>query len=107
MDIILAINNLNEMINKNIEMQNNTINNLIIKIENLENKLSELNSSVENNHKIINERTDKMNYHIDFTVQVYNTVKKPMDFFTNIINKYMGINSIKLPELNYIPLIDQ
>ena len=43
----------------------------IIKIENLENKLSELNSSVENHNKIINERTDKMNYHIDEYLFLY------------------------------------
>jgi hypothetical protein len=85
--LILLINNLNEKVGS-----------LITKVDNIENRLS----NIENQNNIIDERTNKLDYHIDFTVQVYNIVKKPMDFFTNALNKYIGMSPINLPDLNYI-----
>lgn len=79
-DTLILLNNINKKLYE-----------LIIKIDDIDNRL-----------KIIDERTSKVDYHVDFTVEVYNTVKKPMNFFTNALNKYIGISSIKLPELNHI-----
>ena len=77
---------------------NNKLDSIIQKIDNIENRLN----NMEIYNKDLEEKINKFDYHVDFTVQVYNTVKKPMDFFTNTLNKYIGISPIKLPELNYI-----
>jgi chromosome segregation ATPase len=97
----MEINDMNTLL-ISIKNLNEKIDNLIIKVNNIENKINGLSDNIETHNDIIDERTSKLDYHVDFTVQVYNTVKKPMDFFTNTLNKYIGVSPIKLPELNYI-----
>lgn len=76
---------------------NTKLDKLIIKMDSIENRLDYM----EIHNKIIDERTNKMDYHVDFSFQLYNNIKKPMNYFTNILNKYMGTSQEELPELNY------
>lgn len=76
---------------------NNKLDYIIQKIDLLEKKIN----SIENNLNNIDKKTEKIDTHIDFGLQVYNTIKTPLNFFTDKINQYIGSKVTKLPELNY------
>lgn len=94
-------NLINDIINKNKEnSQDKEIKELKEKITNLEiliiTKFDELNAKLDN----INKTSTKMSEHIDFIEETYVTLKTPLNFVKNKVERLMGYSgSSSLPSI--------
>ena len=69
--------------------------NIQVRLENIENQLGLLNDDIRNNVK---PETAKMSNHIDFIEKVYNKLKSPMQF---ICSKMSSRKAPALPDLTH------
>lgn len=76
---------------------NNKLEYIIQKLDSLETKIT----NIEENLNIIDKKTEKIDFHLDFGVKVYDSLKTPLNFFSDKVNNYIGKKTIKLPEIDY------
>jgi hypothetical protein len=69
----------------------NEITNLKNQVERMEEKLDAILQKMDNN---IIKNCDKMGDHIDFVNNVYDTVKVPLHYISNKVQKMIGVNRI-------------
>jgi predicted nuclease with TOPRIM domain len=75
----------------------NESNNLSNEISKLSNKINQLENKIDLLIKICS----KMNGHIDFVEDTYNTMRNPLNFIKNKIEYYIGNSTDDLPAIEH------